>query len=65
MRVSLLFGSVKLMERSLVMVLVLASLVEMSHPFGMLYLLCAILLNYLGSLSIKAISRILLALISV
>jgi len=47
------------------MVLILASLIEMSHPFGMLYLLCAILLNYLGSFSIKAISRILFVLIAI
>jgi hypothetical protein len=45
------------------MALVLASLIEMSHPFGMLYLLCAILLNYLGSLSIKTLSKILFVLI--
>lgn len=63
MRVSLLLGCVKLLERSLVMVLVFASLVEMSHPFGVVYLLCAILLNYLGSLSIKTLSRILFVLI--
>lgn len=35
----------------------------MSHPFGILYLLCAILLNYLGSMSIKSLSRILAVLI--
>lgn len=63
MRVSLLFGCVKMLERSLVMVLVFASLVEMSHPFGVVYLLCAILLNYLGSLSIKSLSRLLFILI--
>lgn len=45
------------------MVLVFSSLVEMSHPFGIIYLLCAILLNYLGSLSIKTLSRLLFVLI--
>lgn len=35
----------------------------MSHPFGVVYLLCAILLNYLGSLSIKTLSRLLFVLI--
>lgn len=45
------------------MVLVFASIVEGSHPFGIAYLLCAILLNYLGSVSIKALSRLLSTLI--
>jgi len=45
------------------MVLVFASIVEGSHPFGIVYLLCAILLNYLGSVSIKTLSRLLCALI--
>jgi hypothetical protein len=45
------------------MVLVFASIVEGSHPFGIVYLLCAILLNYLGSISIKALSRMLCGLI--
>ena len=63
MKLSLLFGMVKLIERCLVMVLVFASLVEISHPFGMLYLVCAIMLNFLGSLSIKSLSWTLFLLI--
>jgi hypothetical protein len=45
------------------MVLIFASIVEGSHPFGIVYLLAAILLNYLGSVSIKTLSRMLCALI--
>lgn len=41
------------------MVLVFISIVLGSHPFGIVYLLCAILLNYLGSVSIKVLSRVL------
>lgn len=45
------------------MVLIFISIVLVSHPFGIIYLLCAILLNYLGSLSIKVLSRMISSLI--
>jgi len=57
MQVSLLLGSLKLLERSLVMVLVFISIVLGSHPFGIVYLLCAICLNYLGSVSVNVLSK--------
>jgi hypothetical protein len=60
---SLLLGVTKLIERSFVMVLVFSSIVEGSHPFGLVYLFCALLLNYLGSISIKILSRVLSILI--
>ena len=41
------------------MVLVFISIVLGSHPFGIVYLLCAILLNYLGSVSANVLSKIL------
>ena len=57
MKVSFLLGIVKLTERFLVMILAFASLVEISHPLGILYLLCALLLNHMGSLSLKILSN--------
>jgi hypothetical protein len=63
MQVSLLLGSLKLLERSLVMVLVFISIVLGSHPFGIVYLLCAICLNYLGSVSVNVLSKALAVLL--
>lgn len=45
------------------MVLVFISIVLGSHPFGIVYLLCAISLNYLGSASVNILSKVLMVLI--
>lgn len=63
MQMSLLLGSLKLLERGLVMGLVFISIVLGSHPFGIVYLLCAICLNYLGSVSVNLLSKALSVLI--
>jgi hypothetical protein len=38
------------------MLLVFASIIESHHPFGIVYLICAFLLNFLGAASIRLLS---------
>jgi hypothetical protein len=63
MKVSLLQGSTKLIERCFVMVLVFLSIIENRHPFGIIYLVCSMVLTFLGASSILVLSRVIGALI--
>jgi len=58
MKVSLLQGATKFVERCFVMVLVFLSIVENRHPFGIVYLICSMILTFLGAYSILNLSRV-------
>ena len=64
MKVSLLQGATKFIERCFVMVLVFLSIVENRHPFGIVYLVCSMALTFIGAYSILSLSRIISVLIA-
>jgi hypothetical protein len=63
MKVSLLQGVTKFVERCFVMVLVFLSIVENRHPFSIAYLVCSMLLTFWGATSILGLSRVIAFLI--
>ena len=63
MQVSLLQGGTKFVERFFVMVLVFLSIVENRHPFSIIYLICSMVLTFIGAYSILSLSRIIAILI--
>ncbi len=63
MQVSFLQGGSKLVERFFVMILVFLSVIENRHPFSIIYLICSMVLNFIGAYSILSLSKIIAILI--